>query len=387
MTSLVLPFRSLPADQALAWLRSHGREAAGSAMMVLAVLGGFFSISGPAASVPRVPTSEERLLAVTPPPQVQPLAVKAIAPTRAMQINAAMPIDTGPNPAARPFKAPPVKSLAYARALECLTQAVYYEAAREPTDGQRAVAQVVLNRVRHPVYPSSVCGVVYQGSERDTGCQFTFTCDGALAYAPMRSYWDRARQVAHAALQGYVHAPVGNATHYHTDYVVPYWAPTLAKSAVVGTHIFYRWPGGWGQPAAFGQRYSGREADPYALKVASLAAEARHDAAPAEEPEEIIVEAKKLPEELAALVEADLTKDGDTRVSMRLPGQEGAAADAKGSVLPPPASARTASTPDLKWGLSGVDPKATPQAPLGQSPGPATAKPVAPAASVPVGAP
>jgi spore germination cell wall hydrolase CwlJ-like protein len=321
--------------------------------------------------VPRVPTPEERVLAATPPPPVEPLIVQAIAPTRAMQINAAVPIDTGPNPAARPFRAQPVKSAAYARALECLTQAIYYEAARETTDGQRAVAQVVLNRVRHPVYPSSVCGVVYQGSERDTGCQFTFTCDGSLARPPMRSYYDRARKVAHEALQGYVFAPVGHATHYHTDYVVPYWASTLRKSAVIGTHIFYRWSGGWGLPPAFGQRYSASEADPYALRAASLAAEERDRMTP-DEPVEIVVEAKRrLPEELAALVDAELGEAGEPRVTMRLPGGQ-AATDGKVPADP----GRAPSTPDLKWGLSGVDPKAVQQAPLGQP-----VKPAPPAAA------
>ncbi|MFN5901342.1 MAG: cell wall hydrolase, partial [Novosphingobium sp.] len=69
------------------------------------------------------------------------------------------------------------------RALQCLAAAVYYEARSESDVGQRAVAQVVLNRVAHPSYPNTVCGVVYQGSERTTGCQFSFTCDGSLAKA------------------------------------------------------------------------------------------------------------------------------------------------------------------------------------------------------------
>lgn len=147
-----------------------------------------------------------------------------------------------------------------ARALECLAQAVYYEAAREPQVGQEAVAQVVLNRVRHPAYPKSVCGVVYQGSARTTGCQFTFTCDGSLRWAPEPALWRRARAVAERALDGYVHRTVGSATHYHADYVAPYWAPTLVKMTRVGQHIFYRWTGPWGEPAAFTGRYAGREA-------------------------------------------------------------------------------------------------------------------------------
>jgi len=146
------------------------------------------------------------------------------------------------------------------RALKCLSEAVYYESAREPQLGQEAVAQVVLNRVRHPAYPKSVCGVVYQGSARETGCQFSFTCDGSLRYAPEASLWRRAQDVARKALAGHVNKAVGSATHYHAEYVAPYWAPTLVKMKQVGLHIFYRWTGPWGEPPAFTGRYAGGEA-------------------------------------------------------------------------------------------------------------------------------
>lgn len=147
-----------------------------------------------------------------------------------------------------------------ARALKCLAEAVYYESAREPVLGQEAVAQVVLNRVRHPAYPKSVCGVVYQGSARVTGCQFSFTCDGALRYAPEPGLWAQAMRVARQALAGHVNKAVGSATHYHASYVAPYWAPTLVKMKQVGLHIFYRWTGPWGEPPAFTGRYAGGEA-------------------------------------------------------------------------------------------------------------------------------
>ncbi|HEX7885736.1 MAG TPA: cell wall hydrolase [Phenylobacterium sp.] len=147
-----------------------------------------------------------------------------------------------------------------ARAVQCLSEAVYYEAAREPEVGQEAVAQVVLNRMRHPAYPKSVCGVVYQGSARVTGCQFTFTCDGSLRFAPQPALWKHARAVAERALSGYVDRTVGSATHYHARYVAPYWAPTLVKMTQVGQHIFYRWTGPWGEPPAFTGRYAGGEA-------------------------------------------------------------------------------------------------------------------------------
>ena len=164
------------------------------------------------------------------------------------------------------------------RALECLTQAVYYEAASEGADGQRAVAQVVLNRMRHPGYPASVCGVVYQGSERATGCQFTFTCDGSLARIPIQSLWQQSRRIANEALSGKVYAPVGHATHYHADYVLPYWADSLDKSTQVGRHIFYRFKNALGSAAAFRQRYAGREPAPIAPSTVEVSLEAVQEA-------------------------------------------------------------------------------------------------------------
>ena len=146
-----------------------------------------------------------------------------------------------------------------ARALDCLTKAVYYEAGNQSDDGQRAVAQVVLNRVRDRAFPSSVCGVVYQGSQRSTGCQFTFTCDGSLGRRPSEAGWIRARAVASSALAGSVYAPVGSATFYHANYVSPWWANSMDKVATVGAHIFYRWRGGMENALAFRQRYSGSE--------------------------------------------------------------------------------------------------------------------------------
>ncbi|MEN5170480.1 cell wall hydrolase [Brevundimonas pondensis] len=177
----------------------------------------------------------------------------------AQQLNAAMPTAFGALQPARPFDLRPATEADRKRALRCLTQAVYYEAALEPTEGQEGVAQVVLNRVRDPNYPNTVCGVVYQGAERTTGCQFSFTCDGALSRAPINWAWNRAARVAERALAGHVATRVGTATHYHADYVHPWWSPTLAKITQVGAHIFYRWKGAPGESAAFTDRSSGRE--------------------------------------------------------------------------------------------------------------------------------
>jgi hypothetical protein len=177
----------------------------------------------------------------------------------AQRLNAARPVARGLLRPARPFSLGRIATADRNRALRCLTQAVYYEAALEPRPGQEAVAQVVLNRVRDPNFPNTVCGVVFQGAERITGCQFSFTCDGALSQAPVAWAWKRAEDVARRALDGHVAERVGTATHYHADYVFPWWAPSLGKIDQIGAHIFYRWKGFPGETAAFSQAYAGRE--------------------------------------------------------------------------------------------------------------------------------
>jgi spore germination cell wall hydrolase CwlJ-like protein len=207
------------------------------------------------------------------PPAPPAMVLQNVTPTDAAAINAAIPLASVDNPRAPSLVfrgAGPADQL---RSLDCLAQAVYYEARSESEDGQRAVAQVVLNRVTHPAYPSSVCGVVYQGPQRaGGGCQFTFTCDGSLAIGPSGPGWAQARRIAAEALSGMVYAPVGHATHYHTQQVVPSWAFRLAKVAVVGAHSFYRLAGGWGEPGAFRQAYARREPAPAVLMATRLPA-------------------------------------------------------------------------------------------------------------------
>jgi len=168
------------------------------------------------------------------------------------------------------FVGPPAKSYVFRgvtaldreRAHYCLTSAIYYEAASETDDGMRGVAQTVINRVRHPSFPNTVCGVVFQGSQRAGVCQFTFSCDGAMARAPERRNWLRASRIASAALGGYVFPNVGLATHYHTQAIWPRWGKSLVMTNIVGAHIFHRWRGRWGMPDAFRAPYLGREPVP-----------------------------------------------------------------------------------------------------------------------------
>ncbi|WP_313806765.1 cell wall hydrolase [Sphingobium sp.] len=225
----------------------------------------------------RAPTGRPRLDAIaaarlkrptTPPPLVAPVELYALDRDQARSLNATIPLSRLPNPAARPFlfSGSPID---LARATDCLAAAQIYEAG-DDTVGERAVAQVVLNRVRHPAFPKTVCGVVFQGQERATGCQFTFTCDGALARSPTQAAWQRAQEIARSALSGKVYKPVGYATHYHTDWVVPYWSGSLDKIAAVGTHLFFRWRGWWGTPPAF--RRTGENGEPLVERIARLSA-------------------------------------------------------------------------------------------------------------------
>jgi len=183
-------------------------------------------------------------------------------PNLPIPADAQVPTGDGSVIAARAFSIAAASTIDRGRALECLTAAIYYEAATEPDAGQQAVAQVILNRVRHPAFPNTVCGVVYQGSERTTGCQFSFACDGSMGRTPSRPYWLRAMKVAAAALNGHVMAGVGLATHYHTYAVTPSWNRDLVMTGVFGAHFFHRWQGWWGTPAAFSQAYRGGEPFP-----------------------------------------------------------------------------------------------------------------------------
>jgi spore germination cell wall hydrolase CwlJ-like protein len=194
----------------------------------------------------------------------------------AVQRNALIPVSAVPVGQMSGFTQIAHASGGYDTALKCLTQAIYYEAANEPTEGKKAVAQVVLNRVRHPAYPNSVCGVVYEGANARV-CQFSFTCDGSLLRAPMARQWGESKRVAEMALAGATAPEVGTATHYHADYVVPRWAYTLGKLTQIGHHIFYRFPGSVGSAKAFGDTWTGIEQIP-SLDVGRLrAALAAHE--------------------------------------------------------------------------------------------------------------
>lgn len=129
----------------------------------------------------------------------------------------------------------------------CLAAAVYFEARGESVKGQAAVAQVVLNRVRNPAYPDTICGVVYQNDKWRNGCQFSFACDGVKNRVRNPQHWKIAEDIAMAVTAGKIWLPeVGSSTHYHATYVHPNWAHDMQKMDRIGRHVFYRtYGGGW----------------------------------------------------------------------------------------------------------------------------------------------
>jgi hypothetical protein len=145
--------------------------------------------------------------------------------------------------AVKPFQPASLRVAAKSsREQNCLAQAIYYEARGESRQGQMAVAEVVSNRTRSGVYPSTVCGVVYQGSERATGCQFSFTCDGSLKARPRGAAWREANAISAQVLMGMVRPVTHRATHYHTVAIDPYWSSSLVETTRIGAHVFYRSP-------------------------------------------------------------------------------------------------------------------------------------------------
>ncbi|MCX7588206.1 cell wall hydrolase [Phenylobacterium sp. 58.2.17] len=212
-------------------------------------------------------------------------------------------------PVAAPFRL--AGALESSRELECLTQAVYFEARGETPAGQAAVAQVVLNRVRHPSFPKSVCGVVFQGAGKRVGCQFSFACDGSMRRGREVAAWNRARKVASKALSGDVMASIGDATHFHTTNVAPNWGPRLVRTAEVGMHVFYRLGrGGGAAPKAQDRVYYAS----YAATPAPASIEVAGDMHAA------LMKTERKPDAVGqADLKPELLKDADTAAPKLLP--------------------------------------------------------------------
>ena len=150
--------------------------------------------------------------------------------------------DEGNSQGADGFQPARLSHLTSSRELDCLAKGVYFEARGEGQAGMEAVAQVIVNRARHPSFPKSICGVIYQGAGKGRGCQFSFACDGSMRRGVSGPLWARAQQIAARTIDGQVRSPVGTATFFHATRISPNWKG-LTRVATIGRHVFYRHSG------------------------------------------------------------------------------------------------------------------------------------------------
>lgn len=164
--------------------------------------------------------------------------LRADALSLALLATAALSVALSTTAATAGPQAMPPDATANEAELECLAKAVYFEARGEPLDGQRAVAEVILNRVDNPRFPATVCGVVSQGGRG--GCQFSYHCSGRSQAIRERGAYSRALRVAASALAGRPRTLTDGATYFHTRAVRPSWSQRFVRTAQIGEHIFYR---------------------------------------------------------------------------------------------------------------------------------------------------
>ncbi|GJD71980.1 hypothetical protein CFIICLFH_0189 [Methylobacterium goesingense] len=199
-------------------------------------------------ATPAIPRAEALSSTTPAPADATPIEVAAanlafpgLSPRAGTTDGATAPVPDATPEAARHRYADLIGPDAMDREQRCLAEAVYFEARSEPEEGQAAVAQVVLNRVKSGLYPSNVCGVVYQNRHRYMGCQFSFACEGKSLRVTDGPSWQTATRIASAVIEGRTYlSEVGGATHYHADYVKPGWSRRLKKMDVIGRHIFYQ---------------------------------------------------------------------------------------------------------------------------------------------------
>jgi spore germination cell wall hydrolase CwlJ-like protein len=178
----------------------------------------------------------------TAPQPAQTIVLAKAAPAAIAPPSLLAPSDKSGSPQARPVppRSPLVGVVKNDKELRCLAEAIYFEARSEPERGQAAVGQVVLNRVLHEAYPNSVCGVVYQNRHRYLACQFTFACEGKALRTDEPGPWATAQRIAKDIAEGRTYLPgVGNATHYHANYVRPWWARYMERRERIGRHLFF----------------------------------------------------------------------------------------------------------------------------------------------------
>ncbi len=195
----------------------------------------------PVAVANLVKQSESSVLAYSPEPEVEYSPFSAVL-VEEQQVKILPKLNKGDHAWADD---PLPKSSYSKRQQQCLAQGIYFEARGEPVKGQAAVSQVILNRVRNPHYPNSICGVVYQNKHWYNRCQFSFACDRVRDRIRNKKLYRVAKHVAAETTAGRIWLPqVGSSTHYHATYVNPRWNRKMKRVGKIGLHIFYRTIGG-----------------------------------------------------------------------------------------------------------------------------------------------
>jgi hypothetical protein len=146
-----------------------------------------------------------------------------------------------PIPNTLPLNALPLRANAESE-IKCLATALYFEARGEGVRGQMAVAQVILNRVKNPAYPKTICGVVYQDAKYLHRCQFSFACDGTHDFIAEKDAWAAALSLARRIVtggNGTIVAEVGDSISYHNTDVNPDWSSSMRRVDRIGHHVFY----------------------------------------------------------------------------------------------------------------------------------------------------
>ena len=241
-SSFTMPGADRPADGASATMIADAGPAANRDVTGAAPTTGAFSLAAYAPAGATIDAPFNALLGAAPSirPRERPASMVGwLAGRKRMKVA---------NGKAHAWLANPLPSQAFGKIQQnCLARGIYFEARGESELGQAAVAQVILNRVRNPAYPATICGVVYQNKTWRNRCQFSFACDGISDRIRSQHSWKTAQRVAASVSDGTTWLEdVGDSTHYHANYVRPRWARTMKKTDRIGRHIFYRTKnGGW----------------------------------------------------------------------------------------------------------------------------------------------
>ena len=118
--------------------------------------------------------------------------------------------------------------------IECLIKNAYFESRNQGVKGMQAVTWVVLNRTKHPSYPSTPCAVIY------APFQFEWTRSDAKLQVKEKDAYMQAERVVEGVLSGKLKDNTNSSTHFHSARIKPKWASRLSYTTTIGSHCFYK---------------------------------------------------------------------------------------------------------------------------------------------------